>query len=407
VNRADLQELIRNGENSEVEFKRDDVHQDKLASEMAALLNLEGGHILLGVEDNGSIAGLVRPTKEAEEWVMNIAQNNLQPPAILVWQAIKLDDPDKTIGVIRLPANAPDEPYKAKRGASWVTFVRVGTTSREATREQEMRLYQSSNLLHFDLNPVPDTRLEDLNLNLLENYFLIMLNRDAPDVEDLESWQRILLNLDFLKELGGRVFATVGGLLLFGSAPNRRLPQSGITATAFPGTDKDYNTVDEEVIRGPLISSKSKARAFLEKGVIDLCVDFVKRNMGSSAWLESAQRVRKTSLPLDAVREAIVNAVVHRDYTIRGTDIEVSLYRDRLEVISPGRLPNGVTVSKMKEGIRATRNELLKNILRDYDYIEHRGMGVRRRIIEAMREHNGKEPDLIEDDDRFIVRLWK
>lgn len=407
MNRADLHDLIRNGENSEVEFKRDDVHQDKLAVEMAALLNLEGGHILLGVEDNGSIAGLVRPTKEAEEWVMNIAQNNLQPPAILVWQTVKLDDPDKTVGVIRLPMDAPDKPYKAKRGASWVTFVRIGSTSREATREQEMRLYQSSNLLHFDLNPVPDTRLEDLNLNLLENYFLIVLDLDAPDVEDLESWQRVLLNLDFLKELEGRVFATVGGLVLFGRAPNRRLPQAGITATAFPGTDKDYNTVDEEVIRGPLVSSKSKAGVYLEKGVIDRCVDFVKRNMGSEAWLEGARRVRKTSLPLDAVREAIINAVVHRDYTIRGTDIEVSLYQDRLEVISPGRLPNGVTVSKMKAGIRVTRNELLKNILRDYDYIEHRGMGVRRKIIEAMREHNNNEPDLIEDDDRFIVRLWK
>lgn len=407
MNSMDLKYMIRNGENSEVEFKRDDVHPDKLASEMAALLNLEGGYILLGVEDDGSIAGLARTKKAAEERVMNIAQNNLQPPAILVWQTVILDDQDKTVGVIRLPADAPDKPYKAKRGASWVTFVRIGTTSREATREQEMRLYQSSNLLRFNINPVPDTQLEDLDMNRLENYFLVILNLDAPDSGDLEDWQRRLLNLDLLRELGGSVVATVGGILLFGTAPNRRLPQAGITATAFPGTDKGYNTVDEEEIQGPLVSSKSETGAFLDKGVIDRCVDFVKRNMGGSAWLEGAQRVRKASLPLDAVREAIVNAVAHRDYTIRGTDIEVSLYQNRLEVISPGRLPNGVTVSKMKEGIRVSRNELLNNILRDYDYIEHRGMGVRRKIIELMREHNGSKPDLIEEDDRFIVRLWK
>jgi ATP-dependent DNA helicase RecG len=102
-----------------------------------------------------------------------------------------------------------------------------------------------------------------------------------------------------------------------------------------------------------------------------------------------------------------VNAAAHRDYTIIGTDIEVSLFSDRLEVISPGRLPNGVTVEKMKEGLRAARNELLKEILRDYGYVEHLGMGVRNRIIGSMRAHNGTEPDLIEEEHRFIVRLWK
>jgi ATP-dependent DNA helicase RecG len=141
--------------------------------------------------------------------------------------------------------------------------------------------------------------------------------------------------------------------------------------------------------------------------VIDRTVDFVARNVGTIAWLKSGRRLRKKALPLDAVREAVVNAVAHRDYTLVGTDIEVSLYRDRLEVISPGRLPNGVTVEKMKEGLRAARNELVKEILRDYGYVEHLGMGVRNRIIGSMREHNGTEPDLIEEESRFIVRLWK
>ena len=106
-------------------------------------------------------------------------------------------------------------------------------------------------------------------------------------------------------------------------------------------------------------------------------------------------------------QSAIVNAVAHRDYTITVTDIELSLYGDRLEVISPGRLPNTVTVAKMKQGYRAARNELMKEILRDYGYVEHRGMGVRNRIIAGMREHNGTEPDLIEEESRFTVRLWK
>jgi ATP-dependent DNA helicase RecG len=110
---------------------------------------------------------------------------------------------------------------------------------------------------------------------------------------------------------------------------------------------------------------------------------------------------------LEAVREAVVNAVAHRDYTITVSDIELSIYADRLEVVSPGRLPNTVTVEKMRAGYRASRNELLKEVLRDYRYVEATGLGVPRKIVQGMIEHNGTEPDLVEEEQRFIVRLWK
>ena len=107
------------------------------------------------------------------------------------------------------------------------------------------------------------------------------------------------------------------------------------------------------------------------------------------------------------MRETLVNAIAHRDYSITVTDIELSLYSDRLEVISPGRLPNTVTVEKMMQGYRAARNELIKEVLRDYRYVEATGLGVPRKIIRGMREHNGTEPDLIEGENQFTVRLWK
>jgi len=211
-----------------------------------------------------------------------------------------------------------------------------------------------------------------------------------------------------MSKSGDGACASVAGLLLFGLNPNRRLPQAGVTAAAFPNSAKDYNTMDEERIRGPLAPVVSDSGELTEEGVIDRAVGFVSRNMGSIAWLDGARRRSKPALPLDAVREAVVNAVAHRDYAREGTDIEVSLYVDRLEVISPGRLPNGVTVEKMREGVvRVARNELIKEILRDYRYIEHQGMGVRSRIVESMRRHNGTEAELVEEDDRFIVRLWK
>ena len=406
MNRTELAELIRNGENSGVEFKRDDAHSDSIAKEMAALLNFEGGYILLGVNDDGSISGLTRSREETEQRVMNIAHQNIQPSVIPSWSSVILDD-DTVVGVIGLQADSPDKPHKAKRGSAWVTFVRVGSTSREARREEEGRLYQAAHLMRYDIKPVPDTGFASLDLARLENYFRVVLNRDAPAMEDSDSWCRTLVNIDLLTEAAGTTLATVAGLLLFGENPNRRLPQAGITATAFPREEKDYDTVDEERIRGPLVSMLSPQERVVDKGVIDRAVDFVVRNMGTVAWLEGGRRRRRRTFPVDAVRESIVNAVAHRDYTLLGTDIEISLYRDRFEVISPGRLPNGVTVEKMSEGLRAARNELIKEVLRDYGYVEHLGMGVRNRIIKSMYSHNGTKPDLIEEEHRFIVRLWK
>ena len=402
MTKAELLELIRNGESSNVEFKRDSEHLDSIAKEISALLNFEGGHILLGVEDNGDVCGITKSRRQAEEWVMNLASQNIQPAFIPSWSCVSFDD-GKVVGVVGLPADSPSKPHKAKQGATWQTYVRVDTTSRRATYEQEGRLYQSARVMRYDIKPVHETGLASLDLDRISNYFRIQ-KRMAPATENIQEWRRILTNIDVLTEAGD---ATVAGLLLFGTNPNRRLPQAGITAAAFPGSDKEYNTVDEELIRGPLVPVLSPKERVEEKGVIDRAVDFVNRNMGSTAWLEGGRRLRKKALPIDAVRESIVNAVAHRDYTLAQTDIEISLYQDRLEVISPGRLPNGVTVEKMAEGLRAARNELLKEILRDYRYVEHLGMGVRNRIIGSMRKHNDTKPDLIEEESRFIVRLWK
>jgi ATP-dependent DNA helicase RecG len=406
MNRTELLEILNNGENSGVEFKRDDVRPESLAKEIAALANLEGGHILLGVEDDGTVIGLTRQTKEVEEWVANICRNNLQPSLIpffefIPWQGVK------RIAVVTIPADCPDKPYKARKGGHWVTFVRVGSTSREATREEEQRLYQAAGVMRYDLKPVPGSSLRDLDMYRLANYFKDIRDQEHPPVGEDEGWQQLLINTEIMVENRGRAMVTAGGMLLFGINPNKYLPQAGVTATVYPGLEKDYATIEEEVIRGPLVSLLTNKGTISEPGVIDRVVEFVRRNMGVKAWLEGGRRIQKTSLPLEAVREVIVNATAHRDYTMTGTDIELSLYDDRLEVISPGRLPNTVTIEKMKQGCRVTRNELIKEVLRDYGYIEHRGMGIPYKVIRGMLAHNGTEPDLIEEESRFIVRLWK
>ena len=173
---------------------------------------------------------------------------------------------------------------------------------------------------------------------------------------------------------------------------------------------KDYDTIDEERVRGSLdLARLELAAPRWSKGVIDRTVDFVKRNMGSIAWLEGGRRRRKKAFPLDAVREAVVNAVAHRDYGREGTDIEVSLYDDRLEVISPGRLPNGVTVEKMREGVvRVQRATSCSRKSFGTTATSSTTAWVSATVSSSPCDATaGRSPISIEEDDRFIVRLWK
>lgn len=404
--KTELAERLHNGESSGLAFTRDDAHPQSLAMEMAALLNLEGGHILLGVEDDGTVSGLGREHGKAEEWVMEIARNHLQPPSIPFWETVALD-PTRHVGVITLPADSPDKPYKAGQGSASVTMVRAGTTSRAASREEEARLRRSSRVTRYDLKAVPGSGSRDLDVRRLRNYFRDVRRQAVPGDDGEEAWRRLLVDTHLMLEQRHLTVATTGAVLLMGRKPNRFLPQAGITAVAYPGKEKDYAATERAVLRGPIVPLLSADGDVLENGLVEQAMDFVRRNNRIESQIDAGgRRQDRSSYPVEAVREALVNAIAHRDYTITVTDIELSIYSDRLEVISPGNLPNTVTVEKMRSGYRAARNELIKEVLRDYRYIEATGLGVPRKIIRGMLEHNGKEPDLVEEEDRFTVRLW-
>ncbi len=406
MNRVELLELIRSGENSGVEFKRDDVRPERLAKEIVALLNLEGGRILLGVEDDGCISGLNRSPNKAEEWVMQVARDHVRPATIPYWETLKWES-DTVVGVISLPPDAPAKPYKAKRGSAWVTQVRAGTTTRDATHDEEERLYQQSGRLRYGLKPVPGTSIDALDRRRLRDYFARVLEGDVPPEDDDDQWQQLLCNLDLAVKSAGRVAATVDGMLLFGTNPKRFLPQSGVRAVCYPGEEPDYAVRADEDLKGPLVPLGTGDAAMIEPGLVDRAWDFVRRNTTPSARLEGARRIDRWEYPEDVVREAMVNALVHRDCSIAGTDVMLVVFSDRMEIVSPGRLPNTVTTEGMKAGARYARNQTLVNVMRDYGYVEARGMGVRNKIIPGMRAHNGTEPDLIEEEHRFTVRLWK
>jgi len=196
-------------------------------------------------------------------------------------------------------------------------------------------------------------------------------------------------------------------MVLFGREPRRHLPQHGVSAAAFPGTEKDYAAIERAVFEAPLFPRLDGAGAVVEAGLVEQCLAFVGRNTRVRAQLDGGRRIDAPELPTEALREAVVNALIHRYWLLSGTDVELNIYSDRLEVISPGRLPNGVTPERMRVGLRAARNPMLRDLMRDHGYLEAMGLGVPRKIVRRMREVVGLDPLLVEDRDaeRFKVVL--
>lgn len=401
---SELSELLRNGEDSTLEFKRDNISNYDLAKELVAFLNLEGGTVLLGVEDDGRIAGTTR--ERIEEWVSEICRVKIEPPVIPLFSWARNAEPGRHVLAIRV-ALGPDKPYARLHDHRKTYYIRVGDTSREASREELERLFQASGRLHYGLKPTSGADFDAFDARRLRDYFTRVSGAEAPSDGDIQGWEVLLRNVELMTVSTDQYVATVDGQLLFGENPKRFVRQSGIRAVCYPGIAPDYATRADEELRGPMVPLGAADGRIVETGLVEQAWDFVRRNTTPTAHLEGGRRIDRWDYPEGAFREAIVNALVHRDYTIAGTDILLAIYADRLEIESPGRLPNTVTIEGMKSGMRYARNQTLVNIMRDYGYVDARGMGVRNKIIPGMLEHNGTEPDFIEEESRFIVRLWK
>lgn len=404
MNRTELLELIANGESSSVEFKRDEVANYDLAKELVALANFAGGVVLLGVEDEGPVHGTTR--ENLEEWVMETCRTKIEPPVIPYFSWYRDFEPSKDIAVVRV-LGGPDKPYARVHQNRRTYFVRVGSTSREASAAELERMFQAGGRVAYGLKPVPGASYPDLDEHRLIDYFSRILSSDPPPEGDAAGWTEVLTNLDLMIRADDEIVTpAVDGLLLFGRNPKRYLPQSGIRALAYPGLSPDYATQADQELRGALVPLADRAGRLVEAGLVEQALDFINRNTQPSAELSGGVRVDRPAYPADVLREVVVNALVHRDYSIVGTDVQIALFEDRLEVTSPGRLPNTATVDGLRAGFRYARNQTLVNIMRDYGYVDFRGMGIRSKVIPGMQRHNGTEPDFIETDHAFAVRLW-
>jgi ATP-dependent DNA helicase RecG len=339
---------------------------------------------------------------------LNVFRDKVHPQITPFYEEILIKE-DCKVGVITISMGI-EKPYVVRHNKREEVYVRMGNRSELASREQQMRLFETGGFLHAEGLPVSGTSLTTLDMNKLDYYLRTIIKDPLIPNSDAE-WKERLLGLGLMAENEqGNVLCSVAGLVCFGIKPRRLLRSSGLRVMSFKGNDKEYQAQLDIVLDAPLLGrwqlTESGGKLLVDDGLIEKFLSAISPFISEeAAEIDEHWRREKTWFyPLDAVREAVINALAHRDWT-RSVDIEITNYSDRLEIISPGCLQNSMTVEKMIAGRRSPRNTIIADVLRDYNYIDGRGMGVRTKIIPLMRQFNHVDPIFEATDDYLKVIL--
>ncbi|MEQ9406486.1 MAG: putative DNA binding domain-containing protein [Fuerstiella sp.] len=346
-----LRQEILKGEDSGRQFKREITEASKLAKEVAAFLNTNGGKIFVGVDDDGTITGLTaQQVGFLNQLVSNVSTQNLQPPVSLLTENVSTSD--GTVLVISI-AEGVDKPYQTSDGYFW---VKRGSDKRRVTSRSELRrMFQASHAVYAETCRVPGATISELDRKAFATFYVAKFDRDIP--EDSADLERELTACRLMES--GQL--TIAGTLLFAEHPERLLPEFSIKAVWFKGIERaGTEFYDNRRFEGSLREQYEKAMAFFSK--------WNSRIQGD----ESFNGPAVTEIPAVVFEELLTNALVHRDYFIHDA-IKLFIFDDRIEIRSPGRLPNSLTVEQMRRGIRRDRNPILVSFA--YDVMQYRGLG--------------------------------
>lgn len=279
------------------------------------------------------------------------------------------------------------EQAKQRLGATMMTPEQL----RHRLRAQELlRMVQRAGVYRFDETPVPGTGESDLDWSLFERYYRAVAG-DSFNSEELSSGET-LRGAFVLTECDDKLCLTVAALLCFGKNPQRHLNQSRISALRFIGDDVGEMMADTQELHGPLPQ------------LIDGAMIFATRNMAIRGQIEGLLETTHPQYPQAVLRELIVNAVAHRDYSMAGTQIRLIMFDHRLELYSPGRLPNGMTLANLRYYNHVARNPLIVQYLSRLGYMRDFGTGIPR-VIRLMKEHNGTVPEFEILGEELIARV--
>jgi len=372
-------ELLKRPEGKTLEFKRDLSSPEGALRTIVAFANTAGGTLLIGVEDrSGHVRGVAKPL-DLEERLASLVSDRIVPSIlpeleILPWRR------SHVLAVKVHPSMA--RPHQlVRKGHSDCVYVRVGSKNRRADRELIEEMRRTARASGFDEEPVPGLNSEAIDFRAASESFAPFKRLRRADLEILH----------LLTRHQGRKVPTVAGMLLFGREREHYFPDAWIQAGRFQGTTRSR------------IADQRKLRDFPVNAIAD-AIAFVQKHALFGAEIGNLKRKDRWSVPLVAVREAVINAVVHADYSQRGAPIRLSLFDDRIEVESPGLLPFGLTIEDLLHGVSKLRNRIIGRVFHTLGLIEQWGSGIGR-MTDACTDAGLAPPILEEIGTHFRVTL--
>jgi len=376
-----LDDLLSRNEGKTLEFKRDLSSPENLLKTLTAFANSAGGTLLVGVEDGTRRLRGVADVLKEEERVASLITDGIIPrlmPEIEILSYRKL----QILAVVVHPS--PLRPHHlARLGPELGAYVRVGSTNRRADRELLAEMKREARLESFDEQPLPARNTEVLDFLVASELFAPAKKLKRADLETL----KITVSYQ------GRQVPSIGGMLLFGKDRFKDLPDAYIQAGAFDGKDKAH-IEDSQEFREPLL------------GMIEPALKFIGRQLRQGIEIKGIRNTRVSEIPPLALREALVNALVHADYSQHGGPIRLAVFDDRVEIENPGLLPFGLTPEEAFNGVSKVRNRVLARVFKELDYIEQWGSGLQR-IRDACEGMGLKAPILEELGNRVRLTLYR
>jgi ATP-dependent DNA helicase RecG len=385
MNAIELIDIIGAGETSKVQFKRELDNQDKVAAELIAFSNSKGGMLLFGIEDKtGKLIGLDYDSiQRTSNTVSTIANELVKPTVYITTEVVTVDVSDeekKSILVVYVDEGV-SKPYKDRNGAIWIK--QGGDKRRVTDNNEQIRLFQQSGSLYVDEMIIPNTSETDVEKSKVEKYIKAIQKADSE--EKVEINEQLLTNLNILRDNK----LTLGGLEFFSNNPQKYRPAFCIKAVSFFGNSIGGSSYrDSKDIEGTIPEMFDQAMGFLTTNLHSVQVE---QNFNSVGMLEISKI---------ALEELVQNALTHRDYS-KNSPIRIMIFDDRVEIVSPGSLPNSLTIENIKMGNAVVRNNLMVSYCSKLMNYRGFGSGITRSL------ENQPNVELVNDieGEQFIVRI--